>query len=62
MDDADKMIGAVINLNGYLCARPIQVQPTEYENVYGVQCITRRDGTGISNYIVNSRTNEVTKI
>lgn len=33
MDGADKMIGAVINLNGYLCARPIQVQPTEHKKL-----------------------------
>lgn len=62
MDDADRMIGAVINLNGHLCARPTLVQPTGSQDLYAVQCITYRSGKGISNYLVNSRTNEVTKI
>ena len=61
MDDADKAIGAVINLNGHLCARPIEVKEAG-TGLYGVRCITRRDGTGISDYLVNSRTNEVEAI
>ena len=61
MDEVDKMIGTVINLNGHLCGRPIQVREAG-TGLYGVRCITRRDGTGISDYLVNSRTNEVEPI
>ena len=61
MDEVDQMIGAVINMNGYLCARPIAVREAG-TGLYGVRCITRRDGTGISDYLVNSRTNEVEPI
>lgn len=61
LDGADKMIAVAINLNGYLCARPVEVREVS-TNLYGVQCITNRDGSGISNYLVNSRTNEVTPI
>ena len=62
MDDADHMIGAMINLNGFLCARPTLVQPAGSPDLYAVQCITHRSGRGISNYLVNARTNQVTKI
>lgn len=61
MDDVDRMIGATINLNGYLCARPIEVAEAG-TGLYGVRCITRRDGTGISDYLVNARTNDVEPI
>ena len=60
-DDADRAIGAAINLNGHLCARPIMVQEVATQ-MYAVRCITRRDGTGMSDYLVNSRTSEVEAI
>lgn len=62
LDEADRAIRHAINLSGHLCAKPIEVAPTGSPDLYGVQCITNRDGSGISNYLVNSRTNDVTEI
>jgi hypothetical protein len=61
LDEADHAIGAAINLKGYLCARPIEVREAA-SNLYGVRCVTNRDGTGISDYLVNPRSGEVTPI
>lgn len=61
LDEAEKAIRLAINLSGNLCAKPIEVREVG-ANLYGVHCITNRDGTGRSNYLVNSRTNEVDKI
>lgn len=61
LDESDRAIRLAINQSGHLCARPIQVQEAG-TGLYGVQCITNRDGTGLSNYLVNSRTNEVQEI
>jgi len=62
LDDADRAIRRAINLSGNLCAKPIEVLPTGSPGLYGVQCITYRDGSGLSTYLVNSRTNEVSGI
>lgn len=61
MDQIDHMIGATINLSGHLCARPIEVKEAG-DGLYGVRCVTNRNGTGISDYIINSRTSEVIPI
>lgn len=61
LDNADRAIAATINLNGYLCAKPIEVRYAATD-LYGVRCITNRNGTGISDYLVNSRTGEVSVI
>lgn len=61
LDEAEKAIRLAINLSGHLCAKPTEVREVG-PNLYGVHCITNRDGTGSSNYLVNSRTNEVDKI
>ncbi|MEM6858616.1 MAG: hypothetical protein AAF559_12155 [Pseudomonadota bacterium] len=61
VEQIDDMIAATINLSGNLCARPIEVRDTG-DGLYGVRCITNRNGTGISDYIINSRTSEVIPI
>lgn len=61
LDEADRAIRRAINVSGHLCARPIEVVQAATD-LYGVQCITNRDGTGISNYLVNARTSEVDPI
>ncbi|MGB3472271.1 MAG: hypothetical protein WBA51_15765 [Erythrobacter sp.] len=61
MDQVDHMIAATINLSGNLCARPIEVRDAG-DGLYGVRCITNRNGTGMSDYIVNSRNSEVIPI
>ena len=61
MDESDRMIAFAINKSGNLCARPIEVREAG-GGLYGVRCITNRNGTGISDYLVNARTNEVIPI
>ena len=61
LDESDRAIRRAINLSGHLCARPTEVRSVGAD-LYGVHCITNRDGTGGSNYLVNSRTNEVNEI
>ncbi len=58
---AADFVGYAINSQGHLCARPIEAQKAAAE-MYGVGCITRRDGYGRSNYLVNTRTGQVTEI
>lgn len=62
LDEGERLIRLIINANGYLCAKPIEVRPTGSEGLYGVQCITHRSGEGTANYLVNARTKEVTEI
>ena len=61
LDESDRAIRRAINVSGHLCAKPIEVVEAG-TNLYGVQCITNRDGSGRSTYLVNSRTNDVTEI
>lgn len=58
---AADFVGYAINSQGHLCARPIEAQRAAAE-MYGVGCITSRDGYGRSNYLVNTRTGQVTEI
>lgn len=58
LDPADRAIALAINLSGNLCAKPIEVREAGTQ-LYAVRCITNRNGTGMSDYFVNSRTNEV---
>lgn len=62
LDEADKAIRLVINLNGYLCAKPILVTPTDDGETFDVRCITNRSGKGRSRYLVNAETNNVVEI
>ena len=62
LDEDQQAFRLLINVNGYLCAKPVEIVPTASVGVYRVQCITNRSGRGISNYFVNGMTNEVTEI
>lgn len=59
--NAADFVGATINAGGRLCARLIEVQEAA-PGQYGVGCITRRDGTGRANYLIDSRTGSVDEI
>lgn len=61
LDDAARAVALVINLNGYLCAKPIEVRQAGAD-LYGVRCIMYRSGEGRANYLVNTRSNEVSEI
>ena len=56
-DEAGEAIATVINLNGLLCARVLNVAPLQVSgDVYEVTCTEYRGGTGTVRYIVNSDT------
>lgn len=59
--NAADFVGAAINAAGHLCARPIEAQEAA-PGQYGVGCLTRRDGSGRSNYLIDSRTGSVDEI
>lgn len=59
--NASDFVGYTINANGYLCAKPIEGRRVD-NTFYGVQCIMYRSGNGVANYLLNTRTNEVTEI
>jgi len=54
-------VRAAINAEGFLCAVPYEMQEAS-DGVYGIGCIMNRDRTGKANYLVNTRTGEVTRI
>ncbi|AWW74568.1 hypothetical protein CD351_09035 [Erythrobacter sp. KY5] len=54
-------VSASINVKGYLCAAPIESAKVDADH-YGIGCITNRDGTGRSNYLVNFRNGNVQPI
>lgn len=58
---AADFISATINSKGHLCARPIEMQKAA-NGLYGVGCVTRRNGYGRSNYLLNTRTGAVSEI
>lgn len=59
--EAADLISATINLNGHLCARPVEMQKAA-DGLYGISCISRRDGSGRSNYLLNIRSGAVSEI
>lgn len=58
---ASDFIGATINSQGHLCARPVGAQKAS-DGLYGIGCVTSRSGTGQSFYLLNTRSGEVTAI
>lgn len=58
---AAEFIGLTINQQGFLCARLIEAMKAA-DNMYGVGCVTQRNGYGRTNYILNTQTGEVSKI
>lgn len=59
--NAADFVAASINAQGYLCARPIEMQKAA-DGQYGVGCITHREGYGRSNYLVDVRSGRVAEI
>lgn len=58
---ASDFIGATINTQGHLCARPVGAQKAS-DGLYGIGCVTNRSGHGQSFYLLNTRSGEVTAI
>ncbi len=59
--ELEEMIAFVINVNGGLCAKVVQVNPLKLEDTYEVRCIEYRGGTGTVEYILNAREGKVFK-
>ena len=56
--DLKEKMATVINLNGQLCARVESIRPAGEKDMYNVECIRYRDGTGKATYLVNARTGQ----
>jgi hypothetical protein len=62
-EKAKAFIAGSINTKGYLCADPVDaVKAESQERIYGIKCITNRDGTGVSGYIVDVGTGLVMQL
>lgn len=61
VSQASDFVRATINSNGHLCARLLEMQKAA-DGLYGIGCVTRRDGYGRSNYLLNIRTGAVSEI
>lgn len=60
-DQAKDFIAMTINSEGHLCAQPIEMAEAAPKQ-YGIGCVTNRNGSGKSNYLIDTRTGSVTKI
>lgn len=58
---ASDFLSATINLEGHLCAQPAATRQADASH-YAVGCVTLRNGSGKSIYLVNVRTGSVTPI
>jgi len=47
-------VALVLNLNGLLCARIINITPIARKDTYEVTCVEYRDGTGRKKYVFNA--------
>lgn len=53
--DAKDAVAALINLNGHLCAEPVDVRPLKVrQSAFEVTCIEYRGGSGRVRYIVDA--------
>jgi hypothetical protein len=50
---AFQMVAMLINLNGFLCATVIEINPLHARDQYEVTCIEYMGGTGKVRYILN---------
>lgn len=59
--NAKDFVAASINLQGYLCADPVEMQQAS-SGQYGIGCVMNRDGTGAAIYLLDARSGSVTPI
>ncbi len=60
-EGAESYLSGAINVKGHLCAVPVEARRASAD-MWGIGCITNRDGWGKSNYLVYILTGEVTRI
>lgn len=55
VEQAEHAVAALINLNGHLCAKPVDVRPlTVKQGTFEVTCIEYRGGSGKVRYLVDA--------
>ena len=59
--DVNEMLATLLNLQGYLCAKVINVAPLDLPKHYEVRCIEYRGGQGTVDYIINLETGRAIK-
>ena len=53
-EDLKQTVALILNLNGHLCAKVIDISPLKIKNQYEVICVANRGGTATKNYILNA--------
>ena len=51
-----EVMAAMLNLDGHLCARVVEIRALQIRNQYEVQCIEYRGGSGQVRYIFDAST------
>jgi hypothetical protein len=59
---AEDFVKATINLNGFLCAKIIDVKPAGGANLFAVNCILNRNGTGSAVYLFDGDSQKVSRL
>lgn len=52
--EIEKMVQAGINLNGYLCAKIIDIRPLKISGTYEVSCVAYRGGSSKKYYVLDA--------
>jgi hypothetical protein len=61
-DEMDKMTATILNLNGLLCAKVVDIKPLKVgNNIYEVTCVEYRGGSGNVRYIMDAGTGKAWK-
>lgn len=60
-DELKETTATILNLNGLLCAKVVEIRPLEMANQYEVTCIEYRGGSGTVRYILNAATGKAFK-
>jgi hypothetical protein len=55
-EELKETTATILNLNGLLCAKVVEIRPLEMANQYEVTCIEYRGGSGTVRYILNAAT------
>ncbi len=53
-EDLKQTVALILNLNGHLCAKVIDISPLKIKNQYEVICVANRGGSATKNYILNA--------
>ena len=54
-EDLEELMATFINLNGYLCAKVVDVKPLKLKDTYEVTCFQYRGGSAKATYVFGIR-------